>query len=465
MKRQQGIAIVSGLIVLVVIMAIGVGALFLTNTNLRTSENVRSNAVAAANAESGLEIAALLLRESYLGTTTNRSFPSSLTLPATSTYSLASYNRTNSSQAVVKILGVSASGGEFLSEAVIKVQPGDPILPPVYSLGLASEGTVTVTSNASLYIDASVHGNNGIDLGGTFATCDERVKTKCIRYTTLSTAPVSISSRNATCKLKSGTYSNVCSNKTAITRAPISISPSYYTRRDRAADLNGDGTFTATNFSTSTDCASATVSTSLSTAVPNSKYCITGAVNLTANPLSLKNTTIIASGNITISGSATLENVTLISLTGLVSFGSNVNATGVRVFSQKDLSLQSNSLTWNGINTLATYGNITFNGSNNANNIVNPVYNADGSVAIGLALIAEGSITFNGRNNATDTYYATFIAGKELTQNGKSNFYGTISAKGNLTFHGNFFIDSGLDVTNTDLMEDGEPYLSTLARR
>ncbi|NJM28592.1 MAG: hypothetical protein HC856_11080, partial [Pseudanabaena sp. RU_4_16] len=79
-------------------------------------------------------------------------------------------------------------------------------------------------------------------------------------------------------------------------------------------------------------------------------------------------------------------------------------------------------------------------------------------------LICAGDITFNGRNIATD-YFATFIAGGTLTQNGRSNFYGTISSKQGLTFNGNFFIDAGFDISNTDLMEPGDPYLSTVVRR
>ena len=49
-----------------------------------------------------------------------------------------------------------------------------PEIPETYATGLVSEGEVRVTSNASIYIDAGVHGNAGFDLGGTFYECTAR---------------------------------------------------------------------------------------------------------------------------------------------------------------------------------------------------------------------------------------------------------------------------------------------------
>ena len=195
--------------------------------------------------------------------------------------------------------------------------------------------------------------------------CGARVGTRCIDLLDLDEAQVSIGSATATCFLRNNAYSGICTNRAALVREPVVINPDYYIRRNKVADLNGDGTFTATGFTTSSDCAGATVASSLSSAASNQKYCVNGNVSLTANPLALSNTTIIASGNITISGSATLTNVNIISLGGTVSFGSNVTATGSRVFSEGSLGLSSNSMTWTGMNTVATHGSLTFNGANN----------------------------------------------------------------------------------------------------
>ena len=61
MNRQSSIALVTSLFILVTVMLIGLGSIFLTRNNLKVSENIRSNAVARNNAESGVEAVYLLL--------------------------------------------------------------------------------------------------------------------------------------------------------------------------------------------------------------------------------------------------------------------------------------------------------------------------------------------------------------------------------------------------------------------
>jgi hypothetical protein len=141
------------------------------------------------------------------------------------------------------------------------------------------------------------------------------------------------------------------------------------------------------------------------------------------------------------------------------------NLTNCKIFSQGAINLSTKTATWNGQNTLATASTLTFNGSNNHNNTVNAITNSDGTKSIGLALIAEGDITFNGRNNASQYYWAAFITGGTFRQNGRSDFYGTISAKANMTFNGNLTIDSGLGIVNTDLLEESAPSIDISSRR
>src|SRR5690554_6151811 len=65
--RQQGFVLITSLLVLVVLSAIGAGAFFLTNMNLKIAENTRSATVAQYNAHEGLDVALLILaREFYL---------------------------------------------------------------------------------------------------------------------------------------------------------------------------------------------------------------------------------------------------------------------------------------------------------------------------------------------------------------------------------------------------------------
>ena len=64
-KRSEGFVLITSLLVLVAVTALGAGALFLTNMSLRVAENARSAAVARYNAERGLDLALLAIAREY----------------------------------------------------------------------------------------------------------------------------------------------------------------------------------------------------------------------------------------------------------------------------------------------------------------------------------------------------------------------------------------------------------------
>lgn len=65
--RESGFVLVTSLLVLVLLAALGGGAYFLTNINLRIAENTRSSTIAHYNAHEGLDIALIALgREFFL---------------------------------------------------------------------------------------------------------------------------------------------------------------------------------------------------------------------------------------------------------------------------------------------------------------------------------------------------------------------------------------------------------------
>ena len=63
--ERHGFVMITSLLVLVAVTALGAGALFLTNMNLRVAENARSSAIARYNADRGLDLALLVIAREY----------------------------------------------------------------------------------------------------------------------------------------------------------------------------------------------------------------------------------------------------------------------------------------------------------------------------------------------------------------------------------------------------------------
>ncbi len=449
--QRSGIALVSALFVTVAVVVLGIGATYLATSTLRVSENVRGQAGAKAAAESGLDLAYLFLKADY---DANESFPGSLALPSDPSFELLSYRRDGPGQAFVQVRGFQAGEAEYVAEALLNVVALPPTMNPAYDLGLASEGSVRVNGGASVYLDAGVHGNAGFDLDGGFELCTERDEfgTCTVREPLVGTPPVSLSDPSGVCILPTGN----CPQVSDFLAPDISVNPDYLGRRNAAADLDGDGSFDAD------DCDGQP--TTAFAVMTNTNVCAPGNVTLN-NPI-LNNVVIIAQGNVTLTGTAQLTNTVLISLNGRVSIDRGTME-GTKIFSRDALTYSGNAANyvWNGSNTIATQGSITFNGANKNSNQVNPVTQADGSKAVGLVLISEGDITFNGRNSGDDKYYAVWITGGAFTQNGKSDVYGSVAAAGDIRFNGNFFIDSGLDVVNDTVSEAQPPEVAFASRR
>jgi Bacterial Ig-like domain/Bacterial Ig-like domain (group 3) len=148
---------------------------------------------------------------------------------------------------------------------------------------------------------------------------------------------------------------------------------------------------------------------------------VTGALTIPTG-VTISNTVIIVnSGNITLSGSShTLNNVTLIANSGSVILA-NAQA--------KDTSvLASGSVTMNGAarfdgKTLIANGtgNMTFNGATKQIDATQD-----------LTVVSQGNITYNGAQNTR----GTFLAKGDFTFNGGTQLFGRVKAKGDITFNG-----------------------------
>ena len=448
---RRGIALVAALFVTVAVVVLGIGAVSLSMSTLGVAENVRGHATARAAADAGVDVAYLILADAFL---TDETFPSTLTLPNDPSFQLLAYRRDSPGQAFVQVRGTAANQAEYVAEALLSVVLLHPTTNPVYDLGLASEGRVRVNGGASVYLDAGVHGNRGFDLDGGFEECTDRDDDGIclVRTPLVGTPPVSLSDPSGVCRLPDGD----CPAVSDFLADEIAVNPDYLGRRNAAADLDGNGVFD------SDDCDGR--ANTASSVMTGAEVCAGGDVSL--NNALLRDTVIIADGDITLTGTAQLTNVTLISLNGRVDIARGTME-GTSIYSQDSLTFSGNTANyvWNGSNTIATAGSITFNGRNQNSNQVNPVTQADGNKAIGLVLIANADITFNGRNDQDDRYYAVWINGGTFTQNGRSEVYGSVSSVGNITFNGNFFIDSGLGIVNDTVNVDQPPVVGIAARR
>ncbi len=462
MRTRRGIAIISVLLIMLAVFTLGLGALFLSRLNLRMSENVRSNSIVRYNTESGLDASMIALEEYYV---TNGEFPpgntpplilSSLSLVAQGpdpAFTVFDYNRVSTDVAMLKARSILANGAEHVAELLVGIELDSNPSGGGAPFGLRSEGVVTVNGSSS-YIDASIHGNEGFDIKGNigddFYICvdgldaDEDpdrdpVTGLCTNTVAipLADAPVSGSPGATTCKPDS-----LCTGGVPNTLIdPIDVNPDYYGRRDGIIDelsqavVDGGGSIQSIAFLDSngdamhcdyvtnlaityTDLSSCVSTLQQGSDIDTPTMCLEydSAMSIPAGAI-MSDFNIVAQGNIDFAGSVTINNATLISMTGgvfddtLTGPGNNVDATtdSSRIFSELSVGIHGTNSNFTGITTIASAGDITVNGGAEAVIV-------DGEATVGLALIAEGDITVDGSSQ----WYLGAMAGGTFVQNGTS---------------------------------------------
>lgn len=444
-KSQQGIALVSSLLVMVAVLALGLGSLFLTQVNLQIAENVRGNAAAQANAEGGMDMVLFVLREHYRE---HGAFPQEVSnAPSVEglNYILEAYERATPDRATIRVRGLTASGAEYLTESLLLAESGEgehatASAPPYFAEGLVAEGTVTVNGN-STYTNAGILGYRGYTLNGVranqFEVCNE--DGQCSRLNNANEVPVAAKQGISGYTCNSNPLS-LCHQGTPIHLRNIPedqrIDIVEYEKIRDASKSECTRTYRSGHplppLNNLQDVTNAGFKSDAVVCVEN------GGVNF-PNNVDLSNVTVIARDSINFNGSSNLDNVTLISEQAGVNLG-RTQADNLRVFSQHSLNI-NNQANFAGQTTLASAGSVTFNGSTKA------IQASDGTEGVGMAVIAEGDITFNG---ASDTYGA-FWAGGNFTYNGNSRLLGGVAVRGNITVNGGIDIRSGLTVENPDL--------------
>ena len=149
---------------------------------------------------------------------------------------------------------------------------------------------------------------------------------------------------------------------------------------------------------------------------------VTGGALTIPTGVTISNTVIMVdSGNITLSGSShTLNNVTLIANNGSVILA-NAQAKDTSVLASGSVSMNG-AARFEGKTLLANgTGDMTFNGATKQIDSTQD-----------LTVVSQGAITYNGAQNTR----GTFIAKGNFSFNGSTELFGRVKAKGDITFNG-----------------------------
>ncbi|MDZ7703903.1 MAG: pilus assembly PilX N-terminal domain-containing protein [Trueperaceae bacterium] len=483
----QGIAIISALFMMVMVLGIGIGSVFLLQNNLRIAENSRSQTVAFYAAETAIEVARGQL-QAHLDAG-NTTLPATLTLQPVQSAAGVNYSfaldgyatRNGGTEAVLDVLGFGPNDGEHASVVVLGSAPAaqDPPDPRnLYGAGFISEGVVNLAGNPGGIIDARIHGNAGFSLAGinsgSFFDCLEREPNaqgepgRCISRVTR--APVNNSSNLVTAATGQSSYackatgiSSVCSGRgNSKTPAmanrvdPVDIDVDVLGVRNNNSSVydengNKDLSVCDNNPVRNTDISSGSwsgVTSGLTDSNGDGKvvFCSQQDITLGANDV-VEDIKIYSAGNVTFSGSATIEDAA-ITADGNLDLGSaNVANSFLYGNTMNDIS---NSATINDADpdnddtrigtTIATPDSITFNGSTTAN------VAANGDPVVSMAVYSGGEIRFNGSSKT----YAVFFSEDKFRFNGSATLYGSVYTKGEIDVNGSGTIDAGVGISNQD---------------
>ncbi len=184
-SKEQGIALTVMLIVLAVAATLSFGTLFLTQNNLKVAENIRNHAIAKYNAEAGIEVANIMLTDTWVssGEIPNSQYADSivpLAVSATDTafdyYLNPDSYRGDESNVYLAVVGKSSDKASYDAEMLAKpiaAVAHEVVASPFYTKGLVSKGKVTINGGGSTQLlSAGVHGNEGYSLSGKMGGVD-----------------------------------------------------------------------------------------------------------------------------------------------------------------------------------------------------------------------------------------------------------------------------------------------------
>jgi hypothetical protein len=464
---QRGFALITALLLLVVVSALGFGSLFMSQSSLQVIENAHTKAIARSNAEAGLDAAMLVIGKAAAG----GAFPSPSSLAAEPitvltpsgstavTISRFTIDAADASRARLAVTATGPRGARHTAEALLGAGGGvAPRVDPMFYRGLVATGVVKNSGGIAPIIAAEIHGDRGYSLEADFRNCTIRDTTTGLCTSSELIAenfPLTAANGMASysCKVKSNVgIVDPCFGGTPMNRvAPIALTAPPYAQIRNSAMFNGRpiGDYLAN----SSLCTHTTVPL-----VPpeNSVICATGEVDLSSRPIS-GNVLILTSGKIKSGGGSNLRGVTLVTTGNEITMSGGNALDDVRFFAQTKLTLSGGSTVVGGSSTLASAGSVTMSGGTSA---LTP-YVEGGKTAVGIAIIGGGGITLSGGS----VFYGTIWGGSGVTLSGGTNIFGGIATVGDITLTGGAFVDSNVNVMNADLPQVVGSGLQVLSRR
>lgn len=125
LQGRQGFALVTALLVMGSVILLGLGMLFLSNSNLMIAENVVGNSIARSNAEAGIDVTIAALEAEFRRTgnlPTDVSAAPSTVLPGrTLEYSLAAGSPAwSGNRVILRVVGTGPRAAEYVAEALVE---------------------------------------------------------------------------------------------------------------------------------------------------------------------------------------------------------------------------------------------------------------------------------------------------------------------------------------------------------
>lgn len=451
MRSENGIAIVATIFIMVVVLALGIGALYMTDIDLRIAENVQSNAVAKNNAYIALEAHLIALKEAVRQADLSE-FPESFAAPSLTltgdlptTVASSSYARLSPTQATLRAEGFGPGDASYLAEAALALVPT--ATTAVTGTGLVSQGSIIIGdwTNTRL-IDAQVHGDSGFTFNNPNLSRVQRCTARALNGScaTFDFVDMALDENadsvpdNLPFTAAAGLASYTCNPATdarfcrmgrptrltdAATLKPFTAQELLETERVRhSCDLTLSSVPTMDN---SADVVAAGF-------ITGRTVCVTNGVLTFPSDVTLTNVRIISrTGDIRFAGPASLSNVTLIAEAGVVSLGSATLDSGF-VYSRQDLTVPS-TVTLSGRSTVISAGDIAFSG-------VTQALGAAAEARVEIYVYADGGITLNSRTPA----FARFYTRSAFTVSTTSCIVGSVEARSNIIANSGVCIDAGL---------------------
>jgi len=174
---KRGIALVASLVILAALVTIGVGGMFLSQMNLGIAENTRASAIAANNANAGLDSIVVYLSTVFQsGEADDRAYPEDLSGfvgPSGYEYEVLEYRRVADDRAVIRVRGsVQGRNASHVSEALIFAveTTSDPTgrFDPLFGQGLVTNGSIKFPGNAQ--VDINMWAGGDIEVTGSGQT-------------------------------------------------------------------------------------------------------------------------------------------------------------------------------------------------------------------------------------------------------------------------------------------------------